>query len=370
MATETATPPAKEITKPSLADSFRQGADPENKTGKNPQKVVAEAEQVKAPEVKSPVSEPAKPLIEGDPDAGIKAAVRTNDKETNLANLRKKAEDAERRAIELETKLRETESRIPADYDQVRKEREELMTALERTNIEESPRFKDKYDKPQQSLISSIKKTLSNTEANADEFAQLVQLPESRERTKALSDAIEGLDRISQGKISAAVQDFDQLRDARSEELKAPHATYQTMRQEQENVSRKQREENSKVMDQTLEHARSAFPWFKPIEGNDAWNARVSEVERQAKSFWTESHSPAELAQVTIAGTMAPMLTQALTIAQKENDRLNEELEQYRTGTPKTGAGAGTSETKNGAELPKAGGALEAFRRGAGNRTR
>lgn len=367
---ETTAPPVKS----SITDSFRQAADPQNTTGRNPSRVAPPSnppakEESAIPEKKAPAEEikaPAESPV-GDPDAGLKTAAKPNDKETNLRALAKKAEDAEKRAQDLETRLRETEARIPQDYDQVKKDREDLMTALERTNIEESPRFKEKYDKPQQTLITQIKKTLLTTEANPDEIAALVAMPESKERTKALNEALEGLDRISQGRVAAAVSDFDSIRDARAAELGSPRETFQKMRQDQENASRTQRENNAKVMDNTIQKARTAFPWFKEIDGNDAWNAKVSEVQSLAKSYWNDSHTPEQLAEVTIAGVMAPMFTKALELARAENEKLNAELAQYRDATPGTKVGSGGNTDEKG--VPKES-MLDAVHRGMGTPTR
>lgn len=370
MATEIpAVPSNSPATKPSIADRFRAGADPDNKTGlaaksiaavETPEKKVETPAQTKEPVKEVVKAEPEK-KIEGDPSEGLKAAAKPNDRDTNLANLRKAKEDAERKNVELETRLRETEARIPSDYDQVKKDRETLEQALERHNVEESTRFKEKYTKPSEQLIASIKKTLAVTEADGDSFATLVQMPESKDRTAKLSEAIEGLDRISQGKIATAVSNYDQLRDQRAAELQNPQNAFQEVVKEQQQKTEKQKADNARVMEDTLQEAQKVLPWFKPIEGNDAWNQRLEKIQNQAREFWTKGSTPQNLAAVTLAGTTAPMLMEALEISRQENEKLNEELAQFRESTPKTGAGGAEAKPKGEA---KAGGALAAFRAG------
>lgn len=362
---------ATEITeapKPKIADSFRQAADPKNTSGRNPAKAatppveapVAPAETAKA----VPPVETAKPLetpLVADPDAGLKALVKPSDKETNMANLRQGKEAAEKRAAELETLLRETEGKIPKDYEQVLKDREDLMRVVESERIEKSPRFQEKYDKPIQTALSSIAKTLANTDADPNQIVAIINQPDSKERTKALAEALDGLDRISSGKIAAQLVNIDSLRDARASELSNPRETFSQQKQEQEKQSRVQKEQSNQIIEKTIEKF-SQLPILKPIEGNEAWNAQVESVKANARNYWMAGHTVEDMAEVTMAGAMAPLLSKALDFAKAENDRLNAELEEFRAATPAMRA-ASAAPDKSGAAKPA--GALAAFNKGA-----
>lgn len=363
---------------PELGAKFRAAADPDNTTGRNKKpevvnKEVPANEPIKATpkpavDTKSPVVEKKAEVadLKGDPSEGFSKQIeKVADKETNLANLRKKAEEAEVRATQLEARAKELEGKVPLDYDQIKADRETLIKEIERVNVEKSPRFQEKYDKPIQATLTTIRKTLANTDSNPDEFSQIVQMPESKERTKKLSEMLEGLDRVSEGKVTTAIAEFDRLREGRQSEIANPSQTFQQIQQENELRSKQQKESSAKLMQDTIKNARDKIAWFKPIEGNEAWNQKIDNIEKRSWSFWTENHPPEQLAELTLAGAMAPVYAEALAHSYKEVERLQEELAQYKQATPANGAGNSTS---TGTKGDKPIGALAAFRTATGRK--
>lgn len=387
MATETpAVPTNSPASKQSKAsEAFRggllQAASEDSKVAKviNARNPAPGAETPKPPvqpAAETPKPEVVKPAVtppadgKSDPDEGLKAAIKPNDSETNLANLRKKSEAAERRAAEAEARITELEA-IRGERDRFKTDRDTLEQALERYNVEASPRFQEKFEKPQKQQLDAIRKTLAVTDANADSFIATVQMPESRERTAKLNEAFATLDDISKGKIATAITQFDQVRDQRAQELSNPTEAFQSVVLDQKQRTEKQRKEHEAVIDDTIGRAQKNIGWFNPIEGNEGWNAQIEDVKTQAKRVWTQLTSPQELSEITLMGVMAPKLKKINEFQQAEIERLNEELAQYRDATPKTNAGGKENGAHVEAAKPLEGrrgthAAWDAFRSGAG----
>lgn len=279
----------------------------------------------------------------GDPQEGLKAAIAPTDRETNIANLRRGREESDAKVKALEQQLAEVQSRIPSDYEQIKKDRETLISEIEKRDVTASPRFKEKYDKPMEQQANQIKKTLGLTDVNSDDFLAIVQMPESKERNAKLGEMMEPLDRVSSGKVETALSEYDRIRDQRAQDISDPKQAWQENRRDLEDRQKQARQQQATILEGAIEHAEKVVPWFKPIEGNDAWNSRISDTKQKARDFWSGAHSSEELAQLTLAGTMAPLITEALSLAQKENERLNTELSELKSAKPKTAAGTSSS---------------------------
>lgn len=356
----------------SMADVFRKGAAAKAEATP-PAEKPAETKAESAPEVKTeavknvetPAVQKEAPKVEGDPSAGLKEAIsKKSDPSENLAALRKKWEDAESRAQELERKARELESKVPTDYEKLKNDLEYTTKELEKVHLQASPRFKEKYEKPMTQALDSIKKTLNATDVDVKRFMDLVQQPESKDRNAALSDLTENLDKISFGKITTAMAQYESLRDSREAELSNPDDTYQKIRQEQELTAQQKRSEQVRVMENVLGNATKQVPWFKPIEGQEAWNQRITDVQSRAKSYWNPEspHTMEELADVTFKGSIYPLMQEALQLAHAETERLNAELAELRGSTPGTKVGV-SAEVGGKGEAPKGrGSAVAAFR--------
>lgn len=313
----------------------------------------------------TPQQPEAAPNLGGDPQAGIKLATG-GDKEVNMANLRKAKDDAEARATALERQLQETMGRIPADYDQIKADRETLVKEIEKRDITASPRFKEKFDKPIDQQIETMQKTLSMTDVNPADVIAVVKLPESRERNHKLAELTRDMDDISRGKFQTRLAEYDRLQDMRSQEMSNPNAAWQEEQRYRADQQKQQQAQHSSALQSAFTEAEKVITWFKPIEGNDAWNQRVTGIKQKAESFWTGGHSSEELAQLTVAGTMAPLMAEALALAQKQNEELQTQLDAIKGSKPKTQAGSTSSGTGGGSGKYKGHSSFGALMRAGG----
>lgn len=307
------------------------------KTGPSPEPTPGTVPEPK-PGAETPGTPPPATPKADDPQAGLKTTI-TTDKETNMAALRKAREEAEARAQTLERQLAETQAKIPQDYEQLRKERELLISEIEKRDVTASPRFKEKFDKPMEQQLGQIKKTLGLTEVNPEEFLVLVQMPESKERNAKIGEMMEGLDRVSAGKVETALSQYDSIRDQRTQDIADPRASWQESQRDIQERQRTAQESQKAILESAIAAAERDIPWFKPIEGNDVWNKRLADIKQRARDFWSGAHSSEELAQLTMAGTLTPLFAESITLLSKENERLNEELAGLKGAKPRNAAG-------------------------------
>jgi len=138
-----------------------------------PEKTAPPADDAAAKEAEAKKTEEAKKeeVVKTTPPP----AVKSNDKEENMANLRKAREAAEEKAKALETQIAEFQKKleeasvpkVPEDFqkrmEETEKEREELRKIVRVANLERDPKFQKKYTEPiKQSMEQMFKLALDS----------------------------------------------------------------------------------------------------------------------------------------------------------------------------------------------------------------
>jgi len=268
-------------------------------------------------------------------------------KEDNLASLRKILEEKESRLKELESKV----GQPPEDYTKLKTDYEQAVSFLEKYKLEASPRFQEKYDKKITQAETSIRKALSTTDQNVDQILALVHAPESKERTANLAEVLEGLDKVTSSKVLSALGEFERTREEREIELGNAKTLLAKEQQEQISKVEQAKAQNAKIIDEAL-NAAAQHPaigdFFRPIEGNDAWNAEVAKTVNAAKTFWTQDRPLEELAEVTAMGAGFPLLYKAYQHVLTEHQRALGELKELKGASPRTSAGTSGATASSG----------------------
>jgi len=344
-----------------IMNSFRKAADPENKTGKNPEAKKEPVKEVKQ-EANQEVKQDKESANQQPKEESAKVESNQSDKEINFERLRKLAEEKSKKLEETEKLLKDLQNQVHPDYDEIKKVNDELIKEIEKTNLERSPRFKDKYDKPLEKTLGTIKKTLSNTDVIADDIINIIKQPDSKERTQKLAEALDEMDKLSQGKVTKAIADFDDIRAQRQSELESPTNAYQQYKNEEAFNEKQSREQDILLINKTLENAEKTIEWFKE-NGNEEWDNLIKTARHQAKSMWTEKQPKEALADATFKASLTPIYEATISRQFAQIEALNKQLAELRATTPKNSAGiSNSSESKS----KSSGGAIEAFHRGAG----
>jgi hypothetical protein len=317
-----------------------------------------------------PQAEPAKgggdpdklePGKQADPDKtddGDLAAGFRKSKDENFAELRKKADDYETRVKELEDRLKTNAK--PADYDDLKQQHAELSKIVESLRVEQSPRFKEKYDAPMRKTLDGIQKTLKVAGADENGLLAAIQLPESRERNNAIADAMGELDDFSKSKLSSAIRQYEELREARAGELTDPEAAFRAMSEEQRQKAQQAARQSKAVMDGVVKRFEEKFAFFKKIDGKEAWNQQIDQVYADIDKLWNGREiQTQDMAAAVVAGSMFPMLMKEIGRLNEEYEGMSAELAKFRKASPKTVANGGAPDSGN-AE-PTGNAVLDAF---------
>lgn len=376
------------IEAPEISPSMReQGAEFTNR-------VKAEMEKGNPPVEKPPVAkEPEKKAPEAVPEAKVanlldgfnshkkKTEVKTDeapsvegkeahsDKEQNLGILRKRAEAAEARAKELESK-------VPEDYEPLKQrlaKREEefnlVVSELKKTNLAAVPEFKAKYDNKINASIATIEKVLKTAEVDPTEFASIVKLPESKQRAQKIAEMVSELDEFSKARVTNAVAEHDSIREAREQELSNPDPTLIQFTQQAKERQEQNQARLMAIIDDEISNAEKAIPWL--VESEDAgpeWNAEIKGIKDGGRRLWRDPNvSAQEQARAALAAAMTPTLMKLLNSANTELERVNAELAKARGSSPATGARKSESTPLAPSKNGDANAFMDAFNKARGN---
>jgi len=315
------------------------------------EKAAVSAEAVAAPGEATPVEVAAEPksiLDSFTKASGLKEEAaptpELSDKEENIANLRKSREELKAKYADLEKQHKETQSKIPTDYETIRTENAKIKADLElatgelkKYSLASTPEFKAKYEVPLKNALNTIERAIltsvSDVEINSAEFIAAVNLPESKERTRRLAEFVSNVDEMSKQKIAAAISNYDQVREEREFELKNPDPALRLNQERQETMRKQQTESYHKIIEDTIVRAETELPWLK--EGEDPeWNKLVKEIKSEARAIWTQPLPPDKHSEVAVRAAAFPKTYNLLVEAQKENAKLNAELKKFRGSTP------------------------------------
>lgn len=267
-------------------------------------------------------------------------------KEYNLSEMRKKLEQTEREYEEAKKRLREVESKVPTDYEQVKKDREELSKIIEAVALERSPEFKRKYDNKLESIISSIKKNLSSEDPETiSKFIHYVQAPDSPERIENLNSAVESLSGITRTRIESAIMDYERVNNERQSELSNAG---ESLKSQQNSLIKSQQDQVTKakeVLASVRTEAEKEIPFLRKVEGKEEWNKSIDVVHKVAEDYFLGQKDMPELAALTYKGVLYDRVVPFIESMQTEIDELNKKITELGGAAPKI-KGDGKSDSK------------------------
>lgn len=242
----------------------------------------------------------------------------------------------------------------PATKEQLaaaQKERDEAVALIERLRVEESPRFKQKFDAQAEAILARAKTDLVGTEVDPEAFARVVAMTPSKEKSDRLAELMDGLSAPVAAKLGARITTYEDLQAQRQEAI-ANHRQF-ALQQQQEGQQQhaKMIEKHQQTFDSVFKEVGLSIPVLGKIDGNEAWNAEVDQIKNMASDFWLKEQTPETLAKVTLAGAALPKTLQlldqtyrALDSAQKKLKRIEAATAPVNTQNPPGSPGAKTAE--------------------------
>lgn len=259
--------------------------------------------------------------------------------EESFSDLRKRYEETEK-------KLKEVQSKIPNDYDSLKTNHQKLveehnlvLAELKKTNLAATPGFKEKYDSKLNASVNAIQKALATTDVESAQFIDLIKQPESKERTKKISEMVSEMDDFTKSKVSGSVAEFDRIRDEREQELSNPDPALKAFNEQREAQSRQQQEVAKRMIEDTISKAEKQYEWFREDTEDENWNSEVKGVRALAREIWTTPTSLEDQASVALGAAMAQLLGKLVHHYKEQNSILSADLAKYRGATPQNSAG-------------------------------
>ena len=271
----------------------------------------------------------------------IKPEKEENGKDYNFAQVREKLEKTEKAYEEARAKLEKLEAEMPKDYEQTKKEKDELASIVERLSLERSPRFKKKYEEPISEALSAIKKSLSSEDQETVEaLVSWVQSPDSAERTSKLNEAIESLSGLTKTRVESAIIKYEQVNKDRENELSNAKKSLQDEQMYLTEEQKKKSQFAMSVLDSVKLEAEKSNPLLKKMEGKEEWNKNIDNIHNTVKDYFTGSRDLKDIAALTYKGVMYDTLDKLSEELYKKLEAANKELEEIKNASAKVGSGA------------------------------
>lgn len=295
-----------------------------------------------------------------DPDQEILEGRRTpkNDdfkRVKHAATEASKERDAlKAKAGEYEKELGELRKAPKHNADVIKKiesERDELKAKWQTVAAQFDSGFHAKYEAKVGEAIAKIKDAIPADKV--DKIAQLLQMPESDWKRKAMAELTEEMDAPTITDIMIANREVRDILAARKKELSDSGEILKTSAETRQKEQLERKEAYSKSFDAVLKRKSvgdDALPVLQEREGDTpeikAWNKSVAERATIARAvFMDEFESPEEKAEASIWAASAPGFLAELKTVQAENVSLKETLAKLQGASPNLGSGGKTAES-------------------------
>lgn len=270
----------------------------------------------------------------------------STDKETNLANLRKKAKafEGERDTYKqeltlLKAELEKAKSSVPSDYEQLKADYKTVTDALKKYSLAETPEFKRKFDEKLGNSKKVLERVLRNTDVSIEDFVKIVESPDSKERRQKIAELTSEVDDFSKSSILNQVAAYDAIRAEREQELSNPDPALIQFTEKQKQDQDAKRQQFEGYIDSTFSEAIKEFPWLDENgDFPDELKAEASNIKRIATHAWKQGLPVEQQAKLVLAGAMTPTLFKMLEASQSELAAANETIKKLRGITPNTSA--------------------------------
>lgn len=310
-----------------------------------------------APSVSAPPPT-ATPAVVHDPDDEILTGKRSP-KSDDFRRV-KEGRDAERKAKEeLRAKLEPVEKEL-TELRKAPKHNSELIKKLESERddfkgkyeafiVQFTPEFTAKFDGQIANVVAGLKTVMP--EGDAQKLAELLQIPDSDAKKRAISEITEAMDQFQVAEVVAANREIRRINGDRREAITKANQTLSTIAQERQKQSEESSARMTKLFDEIYASATQgdkAIPVYQKREGDEAWNKGVEERARVARAVFNgEFDNPEDKAQAALWAAAAPGILAdykaAVTAKDAELAELKDTIAKLQGANPGLGTGSTTA---------------------------
>lgn len=239
--------------------------------------------------------------------------------EVKLKTAVTERDELKAKAFDLEnelTQLKEAASST-ADYAEIKRKHDELSKTVELLNLQEHPKFKQKYGAQEQYLFKQVDDLLTGVE-NKDKIVAALKLSKGPEREAKLDELKQDLGITKISNLAVYEARLNELNENKNLELSNASIAKRLYQEEQEQMAIQEKTGHQKIFEKYANHVTENDVTYKKRDGDDAFNQNIDSRLTEARRLFHEA-SPEERAQAMLAAVDRPIL---LSLIQKLSDEL------------------------------------------------
>jgi hypothetical protein len=294
--------------------------------------------------------------------------------QTAWARLTKDLREARAKLKELESKVSEAPTNSVEQIDlqnqlnTLKQERDEYENELKFSRLESTKEYKQAVTEPLNNIqkeISEISKLYEGVDAR-NIYAAMVE-PDTAKRRALLKEATSALDPVDSLAIRNRAEELQKVFERRDVLTKDVNTVLQMIQaeeqKEQEAYTQRMESEIKTAYESEWNNLQRENPLLRPIEGNEAWNTALQNVQQQAMQIESTELDPKAKARLTFNAAAMPMVMNVfqdyVSKAQNRIAELEKLTKELRSTLPSSGGAKG-----GGVEVPADVSFVEALERG------
>jgi hypothetical protein len=294
--------------------------------------------------------------------------------QTAWARLTKDLREARVKLKELESKASEAPKNSVEQIDlqnqlnSLKQERDEYENELKFSRLESTKEYKQAVTEPLNNIqkeVSEISKLYEGVDAR-NIYAAMVE-PDTAKRRALLKEATSALDPVDSLAIRNRAEELQKVFERRDVLTKDVNIVLQMIQaeeqKEQEAYTQRMESEIKTAYESEWNNVQKENPLLRPIEGNEAWNSALQNIQQQAMSIENTELDARSKARLTFNAAAMPMVMNVfqdyVSKAQERISELEKLTKELRSSVPSSGGAKG-----GGVEIPADLGFLDALERG------
>jgi len=294
--------------------------------------------------------------------------------QTAWARLTKDLREARVKLKELESKASEAPTNSVEQIDlqnqlnALKQERDEYENELKFSRLESTKEYKLAVTEPLNNIqkeVSEISKLYEGVDPR-NIYAAMVE-PDTAKRRALLKEATSALDPVDSLAIRNRAEELQKVFERRDVLTKDVNTVLQMIQaeeqKEQEAYTQRMESEIKTAYESEWNNIQKENPLLRPIEGNEAWNSTLQNIQQQAMSIENTELDARSKARLTFNAAAMPMVMNVfqdyVSKAQERISELEKLTKELRSSVPSSGGAKG-----GGVEIPADLGFLDALERG------
>jgi len=294
--------------------------------------------------------------------------------QTAWARLTKDLREARTKLKELEGKVSEAPTNSVEQIDlqnqlnQLKQERDEYESELKFSRLESTKEYKQAVTEPLNNIqkeVSEISKLYEGVDPR-NIYAAMVE-PDSAKRRALLKEATSALDPVDSLAIRNRAEELQKVFERREVLTKDVNTVLQMIQaeeqKEQQAYQSRMENEIKTAYESEWSNIQKENPLLRPIEGNEAWNSALQNIQQQAMHIENTELDPRAKAKLTFNAAAMPVVMNVfqdyVAKTQTRISELEKLTKELRSTIPSSGGAKG-----GGVEVPSDVSFVEALERG------